>query len=96
MFCKSVRDITVLETKKFGRVIYVEVGSTFVSSIVQNHDVGDNIKRGNKKGCFKFGGSTVILLFEKNKIKLDKNILKATKNHKEIYTEIGKVIGRKA
>jgi len=92
MFCRSVRNITLLKTKNFGNVAYVEIGSTFVSSIFQNNNVGDNVKKGEKKGCFRFGGSTVILLFQKNKIKLTK---KKINSKRESYVKLGKVLGNK-
>jgi phosphatidylserine decarboxylase len=96
MFCRSIRDITLLKTKNFGNVVYIEIGSTFVSSIFQNNKTGDNVKRGEKKGCFKFGGSTVILIFQKDKIKLDKKFsFLYSSPEKEVYVGLGEILGKK-
>lgn len=95
LYTKSHRHVSILETKNFGKVAYVEIGATFVGTIIQNDIVGNSFKRGDKKGCFKFGGSTAILLFKKNKIKLNKDILKKTRNNQEVYVELGQVIGSK-
>ena len=94
LYTKSHRQVTMLKTKNFGEVAYVEIGATFVGTIIQNNIIGDNVKRGDKKGCFKFGGSTAILLFEKGKIEINKDILEKTMNNKEIYVNIGEVIGK--
>jgi phosphatidylserine decarboxylase len=72
MFCKNVRDITILETENFGKVAYVEIGSTFVSSIVQLNKQKDKVRKGDKKGCFKFGGrtnTTFFLLIDTDNVK---------------------------
>lgn len=93
LYAKSHRQISILKTENFSKVAYIEIGATFVGTIIQNNIIGDNFKKGDKKGCFRFGGSTIILLFEKNKIQLDKHIIKKTKNNHEIYVNLGEVIG---
>lgn len=95
LYTKSHRQVSMLKTKNFGEMAYVEIGATFVGTIVQNDIVGNSFEAGDKKGCFKFGGSTAILIFEKDKIKLDKNIIEETKDHKEVYVKLGQVIGKK-
>jgi phosphatidylserine decarboxylase len=95
LYPKSHRHITKLNTQNFGNVIYAEIGATFVGTIVQNHRTYDKVIRSAKKGYFKFGGSTVILLFEKDKIRFDSRIRTATRNNKEVYVNFGEVIGRR-
>ena len=77
--CKTYCDTTdsylyseyqVIRTKEFGKIIQMEVGALLVGRIT-NHDIRKNrlVKAGQEKGYFEFGGSTIILLFQKDKIK---------------------------
>ena len=50
--------------------------------------------KGEDKGYFKFGGSSVVLIFEKNKIKIDKDLLKNTQNGLETEVKMGERIGK--
>ncbi len=95
MYCKSHRHVMKVETKNFGTVYYVEVGATFVGTIIQNNKIGDIVKYGDKKSLFKFGGSTVFLLFEKNKISLRDDIKELSINGEEKYVTLGEVLGKK-
>jgi phosphatidylserine decarboxylase len=69
-----------------------EVGATMVGSIVQTY-TGDFVKKGEEKGYFKFGGSTVVLLFEKNKIRIDEDLLNNTLKGYETVIKEGEKIG---
>jgi len=96
VFCKSHRHITEIKTEKFGRITYVEIGATFVGTIVQNNNLGDSVKYGDKKSMFKFGGSTLILLFEKGRLNLDKRLSMLVNSGKEAYVKLGESIGSRA
>ncbi len=92
IFCLNKREYTVLSNSLFGDVITAEVGATMVGSIVQTYK-GNSVKKGEEKGYFKFGGSTVVLLFEKSKIDIDKDILINTANGYETAVKMGERIG---
>lgn len=64
VFCVNERQVTILETENFGKIAYIEVGALCVGRIVQTYR-SSTFKRGEKKGHFLFGGSTVIILGEK-------------------------------
>jgi phosphatidylserine decarboxylase len=51
---------------------------TMVGSIVQNYIPDTKVLKGDEKGWFSFGGSTVIVLFQKNRIKVDTDIIENT------------------
>lgn len=55
------RQVTILRTKNFGDVAMIEIGALCVGAIVQTYE-GNNFKRGQEKGYFLFGGSTVAFL----------------------------------
>jgi len=96
MYCKSHRHIMEIQTESFGNIYYVEVGATFVGTIEQNNNIGDQVKYGDKKSKFKFGGSTVFLLFEKNKLELNSKLLDLSKTRNEVYVSLGEILGKKA
>lgn len=50
-------------------------------------------EKGEEKGYFKFGGSTVVLLFEKNKIRIDEDLLINTLKGYETVIREGERIG---
>ena len=47
-----------------------------------------------EKGYFKFGGSTIILLFEKDRVEIREELLERTKNQCETKIKQGEMIGR--
>ncbi|MDR0340230.1 MAG: archaetidylserine decarboxylase [Puniceicoccales bacterium] len=51
-----------------GEIAMVEVGATFVGSIQQTYQTNRHVRKGNEKGFFAFGGSTIILLFERGAV----------------------------
>jgi len=92
IFCLNKREYTILSSPSFGDFIMAEVGATMVGSIVQTYS-GNSVRKGAEKGYFKFGGSTVVLLFEKNKINIDKDLIINTDNGYETAVKMGERIG---
>lgn len=92
IFCLNKREFAIVTNPLFGNVIMAEVGATMVGSIVQTHK-GGFVNKGDEKGYFKFGGSTVVLLFEKNKIRLDADLLLHTLKGYETSVKEGERIG---
>ncbi|MDZ4957155.1 phosphatidylserine decarboxylase, partial [Clostridium perfringens] len=66
-----------------------------VGTIIQTHTPNKEVSKGDEKGYFKFGGSTTILLFKKNTIKIDEDILVQTELGFECKILMGEVIGKK-
>ena len=93
IFMINERHVTILETERFGRLAYVEVGATCVGKIQQTHHES-SFERGDEKGMFLFGGSTVIVLGEPGKWAMDERILKHTEAGVEAYIKMGQAIGR--
>ncbi len=86
VFHENQRDVTFLKCRNLGNVCFIEVGAMFVGKIV-NEDK-KVFKKGEEKGHFEFGGSTVILLIEKD-IKINPKILENTKNDIETIVKLG-------
>ena len=93
VFCENKRELTTLETSEYGDILISEIGATMVGGIEQTYTPNSNVKKGEEKGYFTFGGSSVLLLFEKGKIKIDDDILKNTKNGYETKVYMGEKIG---
>ena len=93
VFSENAREFAVLETANFGKVIQMEVGALFVGRIV-NHPL-TNFVRGQEKGKFEFGGSTVILLLQKGAAVIDEELLENTRNGFESVVRLGAPIGKK-
>ena len=92
IICQNKREYSEIQTNNFGNVIMSEVGATMVGSMVKTY-TSNNIEKGEEKGYFKFGGSTVILFFKNNKITIDKDLLLNTKNGLETEVIMGEKIG---
>jgi len=94
LFCENKREWSIFHSDHYGDVLYVEVGATFVGSIIQTYTSGKRVNRGYEKGYFKFGGSTVILFFESDKVRIDEDIVEQTKLGFESHVLLGEKIGR--
>ena len=95
IFVKNERRVSILETENFGKIAYIEVGATCVGKIIQSFDESKPFKRGDEKGYFLFGGSTVIVLGEAGKWSPSSDILLNTKKGIETYIHLGDEVGTK-
>ena len=96
LFCQNKREWSVFHSDNFGDVLCIEVGATFVGSIIQTYSPRKRVKKGDEKGHFKFGGSTTLLFFEKGKVRIDEDIIVQTNKGYETSVVIGAKIGEKA
>lgn len=89
IFITNERRVSILETKSFGKLAYIEVGAICVGRIVQSHDESKPFARGDEKGYFLFGGSTVIVLGEPGRWKPDADLLAQTAEQRETFVQLG-------
>lgn len=94
IFTENAREYTLIETENFGEVVQMEVGAMFVGKI-KNHHEQANVRRGEEKGMFLFGGSTVIVLLKKDAADIDLNLIAATRDGLETPVKMGERIGTK-
>ena len=94
IYKRNSREYTVLHTEHFGDVVQVEVGAMMVGRIV-NHHGECAFFRGQEKGKFEFGGSTIVMLFSKDSIVPDRDILVNSSQGIETVVKYGEKIGRK-
>lgn len=88
---RNSREYTILNTDNFGKVVQIEVGALMVGKINNHHQEYSFIK-GEEKGTFLFGGSTIVLLVKDNII-IDEDILTNTLNNDETIVKYGEGIG---
>ena len=95
IFCLNKRAYTLLDTEKFGRVAFMEVGAFGVAGIHQTY-TGTEVERMQEKGYFDFGGSTVVLVFQKDAIQFSADLLTHSSNGIETLVKVGETIGTTA
>ena len=94
IYKENCREYSILHTSEFGDILMMEVGALLVGKIV-NHP-NTTVSRGQEKGYFQFGGSTVVLLTKENTVCIDDYILQNSANGMETVVKYGQKIGTKA
>ncbi len=94
VFTENCREVTLLHTDNFGETVQVEVGAMMVGRIVNDFS-GERFERGDEKGRFEFGGSTIVLLLKKDAAILDDEFWKNTAGDFETVVKCGEKIGVK-
>lgn len=89
------REYCLLKTKEFGTILLMEVGALMVGKINNHEEDSAQVKRGDEKGMFEFGGSTIVVMTEPGMTKPDKDIIQNTKVQAETLIKMGEPIGCK-
>ena len=92
VFVENCREMTVMDTVHFGKAVQIEVGAMLVGKIANLHGSG-KIIRGDEKGMFLYGGSTVVLLLQKNAVTVPDKLFDTTDKGLEIPVHMGQKIG---
>ncbi len=87
------REYTILYTEHFGNVVEVEVGAMCIGKI-KNLKSNNKFNKGEEKGYFEFGGSTIVLLVKEDIIELDNDILDNSASNIETIVSYGEKIGK--
>jgi len=95
VYAQNTREYVVMNTKRFGKAVQMEVGALFVGRI-SNHPLKDVFKRGDEKGMFEFGGSTIVMLFQRGAVTIDDAIYENTRRNRETVVKMGYKIGEKS
>ncbi len=91
IYKENHRVVSFLSTENFGEVIHIEVGAMLIGKIV-NRDVKE-FSKGEEKGYFEPGGSTIIEIFEKDSVRIDEDILTQSRDHIETKVKFGEGVG---
>lgn len=90
---ENVRTFTAVDTEQFDRMLMAEVGGFAVATIRQVFVPGKRIATGDRKARFELGGSTVVLLFKRDTIRFDEDLLKNSTTGMETRILMGERIG---
>lgn len=89
VFVQNSREYTVLHTDHFGPVTQVEVGAILIGRI-QNHRGSGTFRKGEEKGMFLYGGSSILVLLQENRLRLRAGLLP---DGKERQVRCGETLG---
>lgn len=92
IYKENTREYSILRSKEFGDILMMEVGALLVGKIV-NHHGSAQVRRGQEKGYFQFGGSTIVLLLQAGTVQIDSDILENSRAGIETLVTYGEKIG---
>lgn len=92
VYKENCREYCMIRSDNFGDVIQMEVGALLVGKITNVHKSVCKVFRGDEKGYFEFGGSTIILLLEKDKAQVCQDLLENTKKGFETKVKQGEAV----
>lgn len=80
VFCENRRSVMIVRpnSNRDSKVAIIAVGAMLVGSILYNPGIspGREIRRGECLGAFRYGGSTVIVLFPRGEVVLDEDLVR--------------------
>jgi phosphatidylserine decarboxylase len=86
------RYVSLLETAKFGKLAFVEIGAMTVGRIVQVHSLDKPFERGAEKSFFCFGGSAIVVFGLPGRWRPSDDILKNTRDCTETFVRLGDTV----
>ncbi|KAG6229683.1 hypothetical protein E4U26_008527 [Claviceps purpurea] len=93
VYGENVRVVVPIDSVVHGRVMVICVGAMMVGSTVITREEGESVRRAEELGYFKFGGSTVLLLFEPGKMVFDDDLVDNSGGALETLIRVGMSIG---
>lgn len=88
VYGENIRVICPIDTPNHGRVMVVCVGAMMVGSTVITRNEGEEVRRAEELGYFKFGGSTIVVLFEEGTMMFDDDLVDNSKGALETLVNI--------
>lgn len=92
IYRENTREYTLIDTQRHGTVLMMEIGAMLVGRIKNLHGAAE-VVRGEEKGYFEFGGSSVILLLEKGHFHPDEDLLVYSAAGEETVVRQGESLG---
>lgn len=90
VYSQNTRICNYMTTDNFDKIIYIEVGALLVGKI--NNYNKNKYNKGDEKGYFELGGSTIVILTN-DKIKIDNDIIEYSNKGIETKVKYGERIG---
>lgn len=92
IYKENAREYSILRTREFHNILMMEVGALLVGKIVNYHEKAQ-VYRGQEKGYFQFGGSTIVLLLQKDTVQIYPEILLNSAAGIETPVKYGEAVG---
>ncbi|KOS20376.1 Phosphatidylserine decarboxylase proenzyme 3 [Escovopsis weberi] len=93
VYGENVRVLVPIDSEAHGRVMVICVGAMMVGSTVITREAGERVKRAEELGYFKFGGSTILLLFEPGRMRFDDDLVDNSNGALETLVRVGMSVG---
>jgi len=93
VFSENERQVTLLENEQLGEFALVEVGAFGVGSIVQTF-TGVEVHKGEEKGYFQYGGSTIVLLFRRERVEFCPDLVAHSAEGIETFLRAGELLAK--
>jgi len=93
IYKENSRVINLLKTKHFDEILFIEVGALLVGKIVNRSLI--SYGKGQEKGYFELGGSTIVMLMKEGTVSLDADIMEYAAKGTEVKVHYRETIGRK-
>ena len=94
VFTENCREYCLIRTAHTGTILQMEVGAMLVGRICNDQRGAAYVQRGEEKGHFEYGGSTVIVLLQKGCAQIDEKITASSAQGTETPVMMGERIGR--
>ena len=91
VFTENSREYTLIQSPHLGTLLQMEVGAMLVGRIVNHLEEGD-VTRGQEKGFFQYGGSTIIVLTQKDTVTVVPDLLAHSGCGTETPVKLGELI----
>ncbi|KAI0406030.1 phosphatidylserine decarboxylase [Xylaria palmicola] len=93
VYGENVRVICPIDSEQHGRVMVICVGAMMVGSTVITRQEGEHVGRAEELGYFKFGGSTIVVLFEPGRMVYDDDLVDNSSGALETLIRAGMSVG---
>lgn len=94
IYKENTREFCLIRTTDAGTVLQMEVGALMVGKI-ENDQEEAFVHRGEEKGRFAFGGSTIVVLYQRGQVQPDQELLDNSRDGYETKVTQGEAVGDK-
>lgn len=92
VFVENSREYSEIQSPAFGTVVQMEIGALLVGKIHNYRREGQAVQ-GMEKGYFAFGGSTILALVQKGRLRIDPSLMGNMGQGAETKVRMGETIG---
>ena len=93
IYKENKREVSIIKTDNFDELVFIEVGALMVGEI--NNNYHKKFNKGEEKGYFSFGGSTIVVLVKEQILNIDEDIIFNSNKNIETKVEYREKIGTK-